>query len=260
MVYQKDEQLTLLIVEDDKPSLTMVQRILADHFPHFSITLATTLAEAASNYAMHAPQILLLDINLPDGDAFTLLEQLRTLGKSSYQVIFMTGHSEHALQAIKYSALDFLLKPYAPADLVSAVKKAAAQINDLNYHKQLEAFIYNVRADNDRAKLVLKTVDETHIVKLNDIVHIQADDNYCRFHLVGGASILLTQPLKTFERKLDDSGFVRVHQSHLANLIHIKSFNRKKSVLNMAGGTNIPVSQGKRNELSARLDTLSAYL
>src|SRR5690606_39162190 len=129
------------------------------------------------------------------------------------------------------------------ADLVAAVEKAVEQLADRDYQKQLEAVVHNIRANHNQAKLVLKTAEETHLVTLKEIVHIQADDNYCRFHLFGGTTILLTQPLKTFERKLDDSGFVRVHQSHLVNLAHIKSFNRKNSSLTLANGTNIPVSQ-----------------
>lgn len=250
--------ISLLIVEDDGRSMDKIASIVAAHFPEIDGSGATTLAAALEYCQDHYPQLLILDINLPDGDAFTLLEQLRVQHLENVQVIFITGHAGYALQAIKFSALDYLLKPFREEDLVQAVKKALQQVHDRQYHKQLEAFRHNISATDETVKIVLKTSEETHVVSISDIIRVEADDNYSRFYRIEDATILISQALKVFERKLDSSGFIRVHQSHLVNLQHIRLFNRKKLLLRLVDGSEVPVSQGKKNEVQNVLERLGS--
>ncbi|WP_028297300.1 LytR/AlgR family response regulator transcription factor [Olivibacter sitiensis] len=255
----KEQQVSLLILEDDESSLSMLCDTVKKHFPQLGIYPAKDISSAETHFQQHVPQLLLLDINLPDGDAFSLLKHLRDKEHEDFQVIFVTGQGDYALQAIKHSALDFLLKPFRNEELVEAIEKALRQIHDLHYRKQLETFLHNISYGKEEARIVLKTAEETHVISVADIIQVEADNNYCRFFIGNAPAILISRPLKTFERKLDFSGFVRVHQSHLVNLRHIKSFNRKKLFLKMTDGTEIPVSMGKKNEVQSHLDRLTSY-
>ncbi len=252
-----ENPISLLIVEDETASMNRVASIITAHFPGFAVHGVGTVAAAREHCETHRPQLLLLDVNLPDGDAFALLERFRSGWGTPFRVIFITGHAGHALRAIKFSALDFLLKPFTEADLVEAVARAQRQIADDRYQKQLDAFSHNMTMGDEGARIVLKTSDETHVVPIADIVRIEAYDNYCRFYRVEGDPILITQPLKVFERRLDGSGFIRAHQSHLVHLRHVRVFSRKKMQLKLVDGSEVPVSLGKKNEVQTALDRLS---
>ncbi|QNL50629.1 LytTR family transcriptional regulator DNA-binding domain-containing protein [Olivibacter sp. SDN3] len=240
--------ISCLLLEDDYASGAMVKSILTEFFPNMTLFVCTNIDEARRIYKTHLPTLLVLDINLPDGTSFDWLRELYIQEQQKFSVIFTTAYATYAVEAFKFSALDFLLKPIMPNDLINAVSKAMKIIKDQNYKIQLETFFHNFQVHNTiDKKIVLKTVEEISVVSIQDILAVEADNSYSKFHLQGGKSILVSQSLKTYDQQLSASGFMRIHQSYLVQACYIKSFKKKNNLLLLEGGLLVPVSLNKRS-------------
>ncbi|MFD2034986.1 LytR/AlgR family response regulator transcription factor [Belliella marina] len=252
-------KISCLIIEDEAQSRSYVKDILVGS-DEFSVILeAKDLKEAEVMITSNSPQLLVMDINLPDGDSFELLDRLRqTAPGKEYKIIFTTAYATYAVEAFKYSALDYLLKPFTPDDLLNAVHKVLRQMDMGQFQEQLETFFLNFKEkEHDNKKIVLKSTDNIHIVKVMDIFQAVSDNNYTIFHLCDGERITVSQPLKSYETKLAPCGFMRIHQSHLVNLRYIKSFQKKNNLLVLENDITVPVSQNKRALLMAYFESLS---
>jgi two-component system LytT family response regulator len=249
--------ISCLLLEDDQHWLDIMEETLRQHFPQLDIHSATNITEAKLAYLTHRPSLLILDINLPDGISFEWLMELQKGQKDLFRVIFTTAFADYALQAFRFSAMDFLLKPYLPQELIAAADKALTSLNDQHYHQQLETFIHNyTHQDQKDKKIVLRTLDEIFIIPITDILNVEADNSYSRFLLKSGQSILVSQSLKEFDTQLSTSGFMRVHQSHLVNLKHITGYKKKTNMLLLEGDYQIPVSQNKKIKVMDYLNSL----
>ena len=239
--------LRVLLVEDDFASVSMFTDILKMHFG-FEICSVNTLEEASNKLESFSPELLILDINLPDGNSINFLKELYQKGFPEFKVIFTTAYANYAVEAFRLSALDFLLKPIAPQNLIASVEKVLKNISAENYRKQLETLFLNDRQPKDK-KIVLKTQDDIHVVALQDIIHAQADNNYTIFYLTNLKKVLVSKPLKKFENDLSKYGFLRTHQSHLINSAHIISYHRKKQCVVLHGNIEVPVAQNRKQVL-----------
>lgn len=247
-----------LLLEDDASARAMMQDILQQQFPTLTLHPCANLEEARTIWQQHQPPILILDVNLPDGNSFELLNSLYQQGHQRFKVIFITAFADYAVQAFRFSALDFLLKPYSPDELTDAVTKVLDTIDDDAYRVRLETFFHNASQHTDtEKKMVLTTLEDIHIVKLKEILQAESDNNYTRFYFENGKELLVSQPLKTFEKRLDTQGFMRVHQSHLVNLQHITSYRKKTSQLILKNNITVPVSQNRKNSVMEYLSKLS---
>lgn len=249
--------ISCLLLEDDYASGAMVKSILAEFFPNMTLFVCTNIDEARRTYKTHLPALLILDINLPDGISLDWLRELYMQEQQNFSIIFTTAYATYAVDAFKFSALDFLLKPIMPNDLVNAMNKALKIINDHHYRIQLETFFHNFQAHNTTdKKLVLKTVEEISVVSIQAIIAVEADNSYSKFHLQGEKSILVSQSLKTYDQQLSPLGFMRVHQSYLVQACYIKSFKKKNNLLLLEGGLLVPVSLNKRSFVMNYLNNL----
>lgn len=249
--------ISCLLLEDDEEWLQIMTTTLKAHFPLLELRGFSTLAQASSAYASQQQNLLILDINLPDGTSFDWLQSLDKENKHNFRVIFTTAFADYALTAFKFSALDFLLKPYTPAELIAAVERATQSINEQHYRKQLETFIHNYTHQEKRdKKIVLKTLEEIFVVNITDIVTARADNSYTHLLLKNGQSIMVSQSLKEFDTQLSPSGFMRVHQSHLVNLSYILAYKKKTNTLLLEAELQIPVSQNKKNKVMEYLNSL----
>lgn len=247
-----------LILEDDAAARDMMQDILQQHFPALTLYPCGNLEEAHTTWLQHQPPVMILDVNLPDGNSFELLSSLYQQGHTRFKVVFITAFADYAVQAFRFSALDFLLKPYAPDELIAAVTKVLETMDEEEYRTRLETFFYNTSQQTDHGKkIVLTTLEDIHIVKLKEILQAESDNNYTRFYFENGKELLVSQPLKTFEKRLDTQGFMRVHQSHLVNLQHITSYRKKTSQLVLKNNITVPVSQNRKNSVMEYLSKLS---
>lgn len=249
---------TCFILEDDAGALEMMVSIIRNHFPGITLITAGNLSEARALLQQHQPSVLLLDVNLPDGNSFDLLTERYQKGTPLFKVVFITAFADYAVQAFRFSALDFLLKPYSPDELIAVINKVLESMDEDEYRQRLETFFHNAAQPIDsEKKIVLTTLEDIHIVKLKEILQAESDNNYTRFYFENGKELLVSQPLKSFEKKLDAQGFMRVHQSHLVNLLHITAYRKKTSQLVLKNNLTVPVSQNRKTSLMEYLAGLS---
>lgn len=201
----------------------------------------------------HQPDIVFLDIQMPDGSGFDLL---KAVPDKNFEVIFITAHEEFAIKAIKFSALDYILKPIDPEELRSAVENALNTMNQKRDESQFEALQNNISPQQKR-RLVLKTQESVHVVDLDQIIRCESDRNYTSFYLTEGRKILVSKTLKEFETLLIGYNFIRVQQSHLINLDFVDRYNKGNggSVV-MRDGSEVPLSPAKREIFFKILENL----
>jgi len=199
------------------------------------------------------PDVVFLDIQLGDGDGFSLLEQL---GETTSKIIFTTGLDSHGIRAIKFSALDYLLKPVDPDELVSAVEKLKEEKNKRSVSENIRLLAEQIRpsALKNVQRLALNSADRVHVVNLDDIIRCESERNYTTFFLKDKKQIVVTKTLKEYEDLLEPNGFVRVHHSHLINLAHLKEFVKNDGgYALMDDSSHVPVSVRKREDLMRAL-------
>ena len=243
-----------VIVDNEHNIVEAVQRLLAVYCPQVQVVgRAHSVAEASRLLKRIKTDILFLDIELDDG---TGMDLLRRLGKYTFQLVFITAYDQYAVEAFRFSALDFLLKPIDPDDLVEAVRKAADRSRQYNYEQRLLTLEKNLRSVSARTrKLIINDKQHMHAFTLDEIFCLEAEGAYTHFHLQD-RSILSSKNLKHYERLLNDYDFERVHHSFLVNLVHMAQFEKNDSVLVLANGRRVPVSTRKREGLISRLREL----
>lgn len=190
------------------------------------------------------PDVVLLDINLPDGTGFDLLKKIESI---RFSIIFITAHEEYAIKAFKFSAIDYLLKPITAGELLQAIEKAAEAIDRKENDLKFSTLLSNLEKIR---KIVLKTAESVHIVQVKSIVRCEADVNYTSFFLENGQKLLVSRTLKEYDEMLVPGGFFRPHQSHLVNLEHVLRYDKADGgSLVMDDGSEVPVASRKREEL-----------
>jgi two-component system LytT family response regulator len=199
------------------------------------------------------PDIVFLDIQMPDGTGFDVLNSLET---KKFEVIFITAYQEYAIKAIKFSALDYILKPIDAEELHSAILTAIDSVDFKKEDLQYEALENNIQPGN-RRKLVLKTQECVYIVDLMEIIRCEADKNYTFFFLNSGKKILVSRTLKDFETMLNGYGFFRIQQSHLINLDYLDRYDKHQGgAIIMKDGSALPLSPAKKDQFFKLLERL----
>jgi two-component system LytT family response regulator len=245
-------KLKIILVDDETRIRTSLSHVLQLHYPESIIVAeAENIISAKEAIKLHTPDVVLLDIKMPGGTGFDLLDQLMPV---KFKVIFITAFNDFAIKAFKFSAVDYLLKPVIPADLVAALNKARELIDLETENLKLKTFVGNL--NNDEKKIILNTQEATHVIPVNDIVRCEADRNYTRFFLSNKKSILVSGGLKEYEELLRPHGFIRPHHSHVVNLNFITQLEKKTSTLLLKDGSEVPVSIRKHPELA---DILSKF-
>lgn len=201
----------------------------------------------------HKPDLVFLDIQMPDGTGFDVL---RAVKYKNFDVIFITAHEEFAIKAIKFSALDYILKPVDTVELKAAVERALVTIEHRKEEDQFDALQNNILPHQKR-RLVLKTQESVHVVDLEQIIRCEADRNYTSFYLTEGKKILVSKTLKEYETLLTGYNFLRVQQSHLVNLDFVERYDKGNggSVV-MKDGSEVPLSPAKREIFFKILENL----
>jgi two-component system, LytTR family, response regulator len=193
------------------------------------------------------PQVIFLDVQLGDGTGFDILQQIEIY---PYQVIFTTGSDDHAFKAIKFSAVDYLLKPVDPDELVAAVSKVKTVQQDIS-QDNIRLLLENLKNTKSAPKrIALSSADRIHVVNVDEIIRCESQRNYTLFFLQGGRQILVTRTLKEFEEMLEPHGFIRIHHSHLINPEYLREFIKADGgYALMSDGSRIPVAVRKKDEL-----------
>ncbi|NQV01684.1 MAG: response regulator transcription factor [Bacteroidia bacterium] len=240
--------LRTIIIDDEAHMRQALEKLVSQYCPNLKVVArANGVKSGLEAIRNHRPDLVLLDIKMNDGTGFDLLERLDFI---DFKVIFITAYDQYAIKAFKFSALDYLLKPVDADDLVEAVNKADQMVTD-EMKDQLDTLTENMQTeDKAKKKIVLKTSDNIHLVKIRDILYCESDINYTRFYLVNGSRIIVSVTLKEYDEMLNGYGFFRVHKSFLINLAHIDRFEKAEGGTVILGNEHrIPVASRKKEQL-----------
>jgi two-component system LytT family response regulator len=237
--------ISVVIIDDEPGARETIRNILEMSSLELNILGEAGSVEQAHHLIMEEdPELVLLDINLPDGSGFDLLKRFERI---SFRVVFITAHEEYAIRAFRYSAADYIMKPLKAGELIDAIGRVAEVIEKDHLSLKLNTLLQNL---DKLKKLVLKTAESIHIINVNNIIRCEADVNYTRFFLEGGRHLIVSKPLKDYAELLEDAGFFRVHQSHLINLEHLLRYDKSDGgYIVMDDESNVPVSTRKREAL-----------
>jgi len=242
------KKLKALIVDDESNSREVLSRLLIEYCPEIEIKEQCSNGhQAAAAIKLHQPDLVFLDVEMKGETGFDLLQNLKEV---KFDIVFTTAHEKYALQAIRFSALDYLMKPILAEELKNAVKRVFDKSEKEKNFRHLDALIYNINYSNADKKLALPTANGFVFVSINEVVRCEAADNYTYFHLSTGTKILVSKTLLEFERLLSNYYFFRIHQSNLINLRMIKSYQKGEggSII-MTDNSEVEVSRRKKTEL-----------
>ncbi|MGC4013873.1 MAG: LytTR family DNA-binding domain-containing protein [Luteolibacter sp.] len=216
-------QIRTIIIDDEPHNIENTSALLEKYCPGVVIAgTAGSAAEGVSLIRSRQPDLVLLDIQMPGETGFDLL---KALPRIDFEVIFVTAYDQYGIQAIKFSALDYILKPIDPSELQKAIQKAADTIAKRRHNLSLDNLMDYIRQGKmELPKIALPTLTEIMYVKVDEIVRCEASNNYTHFFLAGGETILVCKTLKEFGELLQPHGFLRTHQSHLVNVHFVKSY------------------------------------
>ncbi len=237
------------IVDDEPANCENLEHLLQVYCPEVEVVKSlTALEEAVEEILAGEIHLLFLDIELAEGTGFDLLARLP---RRDFEVIFVTAYDRYALKAIKFNALDYLLKPVDIPALVEAVKKAGERLAAREENVRMENLLKNMAAGEKRIALPL--ADRIEFVEVQRIIHCRGEGNYTNIQLDDGNTLLVSRPLKEYEELLSDYGFLRVHQSHLVNLREVGAYIKSDGgYIRMKDGVSVPVSR-QRKEMVVRV-------
>lgn len=246
-----------IIIDDEKANIENLRALLQKHCPMVEVIAAAgDVKTAAQLIGLHQPDILFLDIQLKNETGFDLLKQLPF---NNFEVIFVTAFDHYGIQAIKYAALDYLLKPVDIDELAWAVTKAAVKVRGKQNDQRLELLLSNLKRDDSAPlKIALPQQKEIRYVLVSNIIRCEADNAYTFFFLTNGDKILISKSLKEYADLLQYNGFLRTHQSHLVNVKFISSWLKEDGgMLLLDDGFKVPVSKPNREKVKAGIASLS---
>lgn len=237
-----------ILIDDEKNNLDNLRQLLLTYCPSVQV-IATAMNAADGKKFIHEqkPDLLFLDIQMPKKTGFDLL---RELDHYSFEVIFVTAYDQFAIQAVRFSAVDYLLKPVNIEELQAAVDRAEIRSKQNKQNHQLENLLHLLHQNKDEHRIALATLKETRFVNTGSIIRCESSNNYTSFFLKDGEKLIVSKPIYEFEELLNSYGFVRPHQSHLVNLRYIKSLVKEDGgYLLLEDGLQIPVSRTRKEEV-----------
>lgn len=201
------------------------------------------------------PNVLFLDVELDDGTGMDLLSKLSEI---DFHVVFITAHNKYAIDAFRYSAIDFLLKPIQPDELIDAFDKISKQAKNKNLLEQIHIMQDSLnKIASSGKKIVLKDSNSIYFVNVNDIIRCESDGQYTEFYIDNLKKIVISKPLKEYEELLEPFGFIRPHHSHIINTNKILRFDKVDGgSLIMQNNDEIPVSHRKKTQILKVLDSM----
>ena len=246
--------ISVFVVEDEVRVMESTLALLSE-LPVQVVGHAATINDAYEGILDSKPSLVLLDVEIGSRKSFELLEQFDEI---NFKVIFVTAHQKYALEAFKFSAVDFLLKPISLSALEVALNKATdALIPDQAV--SLKALRHNLSSNQEDQKLILKTQDKIHVLKLDDIIHCASDQSYTIF-FTNWDKIIVSKTLGYYDDLLSAFNFFRIHKSHLINMNHVGQVHKADGgEVEMTDGTRIGISQRKRDEFMQMLDSLGLH-
>ena len=252
-----------LIIDSESESLEKITIQIKNFCPQIEVLSVCADAQSGINaIKTYKPDLVFLDIEMPE---ISGLEMLQTYDEIDFGVIFIATSNQFAMDAIKLNAVDYLLKPLDKNDLINAVKKAEEKLNNDKDMERFKAMVGMMEGrqkwknSNQSQTIALPTFDSIIYEQLENIINIEAQKSYCIFHFYGGATILISKNIGTYEELLSPFDFMRGHRSHIVNLNKVHEFRRiDGGILILKNGKCIDISRNKKEEVLKRLGGIKA--
>ncbi len=240
--------LNAIIIDDETSSRNALRQKLINHCPNVAIIAECENGEEGIKaIETQEPDIVFLDVEMPRMNGFTMLQQLKN---KNFEVIFITAYDHYAIKAIKFSALDYLVKPVEVEDLKNAVEKVTQKRNQLAGNKRIELLLQNF-LDEKKAhqRIAISSMEGLMFIATDEIVYLEANSNYTSFYLTENRKITATKTLKDFEELLPDSIFIRIHHSYLINKNRVEKYIKGEGgQVVMKNGVTLDVARRKKEE------------
>lgn len=241
------QKLKVVIVDDEQDSIRILELLLAKHCPQVEVVdRFDSSATASQLIPALQPDVLLLDIEMPEMNGFQLLESLMPF---TFQVIFVTAYQEFALKAFRFNAFDFLVKPVDGLELQEVIFRVQrSHFPEKNQLEQLRAQLKS----GVISKIAVPGQNGITFINLNEISYVAADGNYVSLHLIDSRTLLVSRTMKELQEVLEDLHFLRIHRQYIINLNRVKLFNRNEGILVLDDGAKLPVSRSMKDELISK--------
>ena len=246
--------MTCTIIDDEPKNVRVLRTMLEEYCPEITgITEATNPKEGIQIIREHKPELVFLDIEMPYGNAFDLLDQLMPV---EFEIIFVTAFNNYTLKAFKYSALDYLLKPVNIEELRASVKRASARVRSRNVNQQLNNLIQNFQKKNDSLqKIALPWKDGFVFVSMEDIIRFESSGGYTFVYTRSGEKFMSAKNIKEYEDMLPENLFFRIHNSYIINLHAVKKYHRGRGgYVEMVDGSMIEVAIRRREDFMKKFN------
>lgn len=248
-----EKVLRAIIVDDEEKAVSNLKKLLGLYCPSIKVVDTAIGSEPAISLINTVkPDVVFLDIAMPKRNGFEMLHMLETIP----MIVFVTAHEKYALNAIKISAIDYLLKPVDITELIKVEQKLLeiqAILKDNfkeTYHSVVGGLVNLMKVPEAIKKITLYNTQGYHIVDIEEILYLEGDDNYTSFHLDTKKKFVVSKTLKEYETLLSNMGFMRIHKSSIINLLHLKNINRENGMhAVMSDGQTISVSRRRAAEL-----------
>jgi two-component system LytT family response regulator len=241
-----------IVIDDEKNARSALKKLISTYGNAVSVSgEASSVSEGVELIKNVNPDLVFLDVEMPGGNGFTLFDKIRPV---NFEVIFTTAYDKYALRAIKYSALDYLLKPVGINDLQSAIDRIL-QVKKLGLNQnRFETLMGNINSPSHQLnKIAIPTLDSYVMIKIADIVYCEANSNYCCIYLFNKEKILVSKTLKWIEDLLPETTFFRIHKSILINLNHVNKYLKAEEKVVMDNGVLLDVADRQRKTFVERL-------
>jgi len=241
-----------IIIDDEPKSRNNLRDLLGEYCQQVEIAgEAASPTEALKLIKQLSPDLIFLDIEMPGGSGFDLL---KSLNHQNFEVVFVTAFDRYGIQAVKFCAIDYILKPIDIFELSKAVEKAQLQINKKKENQRLAELVANIDRLDDEKRIALPLIDKIEFIAINQIIRLEAESNYTRIFLDGKKEYLVCKTLKEYQEILENQNFLRTHQSHLINCRKIAAYIKTDGgSIAMVDGSSVPISRQKREEVLKRI-------
>jgi len=240
-------KLKTIIIDDEPNAVDFIFSIIGEYCPELEVTgKAYDVREGASIINEKKPDLVFLDVEMPNGTGFDLLSHFP---EKDFDVVFITAFNHYAIKAIKFSAVDYILKPINIKEFIEAVRKVIQKRSDNTPHsnENFKILMENLRSGSP-SRLAIPTADGMEYLNPKEIIRIEADRSYSWFYLTGNRKILVSRHLKEFQDLLSDRWFFRSHNSHLINLRYVRKYIRREGgYIEMLDGEQIPISRNRKD-------------
>lgn len=244
-----------VIVEDEEMARKVLKSLLAQYCKDVMVCAeAGDVESGKSMIEAFRPDLVFLDIEMPGGSGFKLLSSIDNI---DFEVVFTTAYEQFAIKAIRHAALDYLLKPIDPKELVAAVEKVKESKYKKTLKKQYDSLLKNIDPEQLVVrKISISTTDKIHLIEVDNIIRCESDNYYSILYFKNGTNLMVSKTLKEMEQKLEEYDFVRTHKSHLVNIRCIMNFIKDEMVVLLSDGTKVPVSKRKKEKILEIINNL----